>query len=264
MQLAFEFDIPAPIKAKAKPQKTRRPSDWVLERESNLLARKEYRASLPNDDSELLNIGWKVLNEYHANVVATDVDGMLLASNKLRAIQEHSFGMDPDHNLSGPGGPPEGNGKHFCVYDAGEWLLDAHAANDGDVPLFGQKGRFVIEIAGCRVDFRYSGLFGICGGDAHVIDLDSPYFSETGYRSFQVCPMDYVIFTGGADQKGYFERVCTGQLTEGGKKKISLHNGPFGLADREKNRSNDFILSRRETDPAWQEGGHLFNLTRAI
>lgn len=262
MQLAFEFDIPETVKA--KPRAARKPSDWDAELTSNCQARKEYRKCLPDDDSELLNIAWKVLNEYHASVVATDVDGMLLASNKLRAIQEHAFGMDPDHNLSGPGGPPEGNGKHFCVYDAGLWMLDAHAASDGDVPLFGQKGRFVTEIAGCLVDFRYSGLFGICGGDAHVIDLDRPYFSPTGYRSFQVCPMDYVIITDGADQKGYFERVCTGQLTEGGKKKITLHSGPFGLGDRENKRSNEFILSRRETDPAWQAGGHLFNLAREL
>jgi hypothetical protein len=259
-QLAFDFDIPAAVKVKS--QTKRKMSDWDSERAFRRRDRKEYRKSLPDDDSELLNIAWRILNEYHAAVVGTDVDCMLLASNRLRAIQEHAFGMDPDHNLSGPGAPPKGNGKHFCVNDAGRWLLDSHAAPDGEIPLFGQKGRFVIEIAGCPVDFRYSGLFGICGGDAHVIDLDKPYFSNTGYRSFQVCPMDYVIFTGGADQKGYFERVCTGQLTEGGKKKITLHDGPFGLGDREKRRSNDFILSHREMDPAWQEGGHLFNLAR--
>ncbi|MDR6632392.1 hypothetical protein J2X72_001176 [Phyllobacterium sp. 1468] len=259
-QLAFDFDIPAAVKA--KPQPKRKMSDWDAAQQNNRIERKEYRKSLPDTDSELLNIAWKVLNEYHATVVATDVDGMLLASNKLCAIKEHAFGMDPDHSLCGPAGPPQGNGKHYCLHDAGLWMLDAHAATDGDIPLFGQKGRFVIEIAGCRVDFRYSGLFGICGGDAHVIDLGQPYFSETGYRSFQVCPMDYAIFTGDADQKAYFERVCTGQLTEGGKKKIKLHNGPFGLGDRENNRSNDFILSRRQTDPAWQEGGHLFHLTR--
>lgn len=260
-QLAFEFGIPEAVKI--KPQQKRKLTAWETEQESYRLDRCEYRRTLPDNDSDLLNIAWQILNQYHAAVVITEVDGMLSAANKLKAIKEHAFGLPPEISLYGEGGPPDGNGKFYCLHDAGNWLVEAHAARDGDVPLFGQKGRFVIEIAGCLVDFRYSGLFGICGGDAHVIDLDQPFFSPTGYRSFQVCPLDYAIFTGEAEQKRYFERVCTAQLTEGGKKKIILHSGPFGLGDREKNRTNDIILSRRTSDPAWVDGGHLRNLARA-
>jgi hypothetical protein len=145
---------------------------------------------------------------------------MVAAGNHLRAIGEHAFGMSEAEDLSTR--PPKGNSRFDCLHAAWTWLSDAMAANDGDAPLFGQKGRFEIEVAGCRVDFAYEGMFGICGGAAHVIDRDKPFFSETGYRSFQVCPQDYVIAAGKLDCKGWLEHVCTAQLTEGGKKAVKL------------------------------------------
>jgi len=68
-------------------------------------------------------------------------------------------------------------------------------ANAGDapgaVPLWGQTGDFVIAVDGMRVRIEQDGIFGIgCGFSywpgfsAHAVDLDRPFLSGTGYRSF--------------------------------------------------------------------------------
>lgn len=73
----------------------------------------------------------------------------------------------------------------------GTMLARETAAPRGIVPLWGQTGSFVVEAAGARVRVETDGLFGIgCvsgfwpGFAAHAVDLDRPFISETGYRSF--------------------------------------------------------------------------------
>ncbi|NLS03599.1 hypothetical protein HGP14_09535 [Rhizobium sp. P32RR-XVIII] len=212
MMAAPPAPVAAPVAAKVKL------SPWQIEQRDSRLARFAYRDSLPSDDAGMLNQAWIELRAYDTAVRSADYDGMVTSGNRLKAIGEHAFGMTMEE--AEKGGPPDGNGRFFCLNDASRWLMDALAANDGEIPMFGQKGRFEIEVAGCRVDFSYSGLFGLCGGDARVIDHEKPFFSETGYRSFQVCPDDFVIAAAKLDCRGWLERVCLGQLTEGGKKKI--------------------------------------------
>jgi hypothetical protein len=64
-------------------------------------------------------------------------------------------------------------------------------APDGRVPRWGQSGRFDISVGSMRVHIEMAGIFGVasfygawCGFAAHAIDLDKPFLSETGYRSF--------------------------------------------------------------------------------
>ncbi|NTG61825.1 hypothetical protein G6L45_16215 [Agrobacterium rhizogenes] len=222
-QFAFDFDIPAAVKAKPvalKKQPKAKMSEWQIEQENSRMARLAYRESLPDDDAGLLNRAWAELKAYDAAVRAVDYDGMVGAGNNLKAIGEHAFGMSRDEMARS--GPPAGNGKFSCLSDAWSWVMNAISAENGEIPLFGQKARFEIEVAGCRVDMDYDGMFGICGGSAHVIDWEKPFFSETGYRSFQVCPNDFVIAAKDIDCKQWLERICTAQLTEGGKKKVKL------------------------------------------
>ena len=65
------------------------------------------------------------------------------------------------------------------------------AAKAGAVPLFGQEGRFRIEVAGAAILIAMDGMFGlggtIPGFAAHAVDFDRPFISETGYRSFLGC-----------------------------------------------------------------------------
>ncbi|MEM8625663.1 MAG: hypothetical protein AAGG47_19395 [Pseudomonadota bacterium] len=73
----------------------------------------------------------------------------------------------------------------------GSVLARETAAKPGTVPLWGQTGDFVVELAGMAVRVEMEGLFGIGSGwsfwpgfSAHAVDLDKPFLSETGYRSF--------------------------------------------------------------------------------
>lgn len=220
-QLSFFDMMTAPPVPVAAPRPTKvNLSPWQIEQRDNQLARFAYRETLPSDDAGMLNQAWAELRTYDAAVRNADYDGMVTSGNRLKAIGEHAFGLTQDE--AEKCGPPGGNERFFCLYDAWDWLSASLAESDGEIPMFGQKGRFEIEVAGCRVDFAYAGIFGLCGGDARVIDQDKPFFSETGYRSFQVCPDDYVIAAAKLDCKGWLERVCLGQLTEGGKRKVLL------------------------------------------
>ncbi|EKS35369.1 hypothetical protein [Afipia clevelandensis] len=64
-------------------------------------------------------------------------------------------------------------------------------ATDGAVPLWGQTGSFVIDVDGMRVRIEMGGILSLAssvsfwpGFSANIVDLDKPFFSETGYQSF--------------------------------------------------------------------------------
>lgn len=255
-----------PASAPAK-QKKAKISDYEKRRLESVERKRAYRQTIPSTapDDELVLVASSWLQAYNKAVVANDIDGQVLAADRLEALVEHVFGVDPAIDWRSVGGPPKGNGRFSCLMDARRWVMDKMAAPEGDPPMFGQPGRFLIELFGCRVDFHYEGIFGLGGGNAHIVDLDKPFFSETGYRSFQVCPLEHVIHAGGLDVRSYFERVCTSQLTEGGKQKIKLHAPPFGMTVRRGDElvsspDNSHLFEQRAKDPAWQPGGYLHAL----
>jgi len=70
-------------------------------------------------------------------------------------------------------------------------LMRETAAEPGTVPLWGQRGDFIVTVLGCQIRIEMEGLFGIGsafdywpGFSAHAVDWDQPFISETGYRSF--------------------------------------------------------------------------------
>lgn len=235
----------------AKPHKR---SAWEIERDELFAIRLEIRRELPNDDERLVGRYVTNLAGYDQAVRDGDYERQSEIGNRMDAIAEHVFGFGLDLDAADCW---KGNGRFDCLFSAREWLAAASAQKDGYEPAFGQQARFLISVAGCRVDFRYAGMFGICGGSASVIDLDKPFFSETGYRSFQVVPMDHLIFADGLSPRGWLERVCEAQLTEGGKKKVKLAQPPFGLAAFGQQRTDDHIRERRAQDPAYAPGGYL-------
>lgn len=86
------------------------------------------------------------------------------------------------------------NGGHGILASddaAGCRLGKATAAKDGDVPMWGQDGRFVTEAKGMQIAVEMNGMFGIgatsmpyLGFSARAVDPTKPFLSETGYRSF--------------------------------------------------------------------------------
>ena len=60
----------------------------------------------------------------------------------------------------------------------------------------GQKGSFIVTVAGMRVRIEIEGVFGLFAAwsfwpsfSAHAIDPGRPFISETGYRSFLSVPL---------------------------------------------------------------------------
>jgi hypothetical protein len=70
-------------------------------------------------------------------------------------------------------------------------LASMTKAQDGELPLWGQQARFEVEAAGVLIHIEMDGIFGIgastgfwLGFSAHSVCKQSPFISETGYRSF--------------------------------------------------------------------------------
>lgn len=70
-------------------------------------------------------------------------------------------------------------------------LANLTAAPDGEVPLWGQQGSFILDLPKVRVRIEMDGIFGIGGRfspwmnfAAHATHRDRPLINETGYRSF--------------------------------------------------------------------------------
>lgn len=118
-------------------------------------------------------------------------------------------------------------GKHIGICagpdSPGHRLERETAAPEGQVPLWGQTGNFVIDVNGMKVRIEQDGLFGIGafmspvpGFSAHAIDYDKPFLSETGYRSFIGYRPDIVSGMTPATMaaeviKGYIAGECKGK-----------------------------------------------------
>ena len=76
--------------------------------------------------------------------------------------------------------------------DAPGCILESETeAAPGTVPLWGQAGEFTVTVDAMRVRVEITGMFGICstsclfpGFYARAVDMDRPFLSETGFRSF--------------------------------------------------------------------------------
>ncbi|MEM1276839.1 MAG: hypothetical protein AAGH74_09945 [Pseudomonadota bacterium] len=86
-----------------------------------------------------------------------------------------------------------GGDKGILAHDdaPGYVLARETIAEAGTIPLWGQTGSFTVRVADMTVRIEIEGLFGSGSGwsfwpgfAAHAVDLDAPFLSETGYRSF--------------------------------------------------------------------------------
>jgi hypothetical protein len=64
-------------------------------------------------------------------------------------------------------------------------------AAPGSLPLWGQSGEFTVTVDAMRARIEMKGMFWIGGTFclfpgfyAHAVDMDRPFLSETGFRSF--------------------------------------------------------------------------------
>ena len=153
--------------------------DLLAEAEAKDQAKKFGRktAHLPETMQEAIRYFRGLIQKNNAAVLAAD-------EPETRRVHEEAHLLAV--KLNG------GDGGILAHNDApGYVLARATAADPGFVPLWGQTGDFVVEVAGFAVRVEMEGMLGIGSGfgfwpgfAAHAIDLDRPFLSETGYRSF--------------------------------------------------------------------------------
>lgn len=255
-------------KAKKEPKKFA----WQIEAEARAREQDEIVAMLRDGpDDYLVSIAREALGHYNAAMMACDKPARLAYELVIDACVETLYritkygGQEERADGTGRSWPPRSRSRFDCWNSGSAWLGKQLAAPDGEIPMHGQPGRFILNIHGCSTDVRYPGLFAGNGLDGRVIDLDRPFFSETGFRSF----------TGnGLSRERWFveEALDVGEmltivmeeslLSDGNGKRMAkakLHNPPFGLGYWRGNvrhePSDEHLREERRADPAYQPGG---------
>lgn len=179
---------PTPAAPTAKPGKVagRPKSPAPTEPGGDRIGRLEVLAELlPATPAELLEVAIEAIAAVHAAVLAGDELARQLANERYQAVIWKLNGCTHAGSFR--------NDK-----SAGRVVEDHCRAQAGIVPMWGQSGSFVVTVDGvrCWVDFaRGFGSAIDCHYDFHAVDLDRPFFSETGYRS-------------------HFDQVRTGQTVD--------------------------------------------------
>nr|BCU00952.1 hypothetical protein [uncultured bacterium] len=132
-----------------------------------------FAASMPADRDELLTLAVAAVVEVDAAIMRGDGAAAELAADKYAAV---IWKMN--------GGTHVGS---MVDDDAPGRVVERHcAAVPGEVPLWGQRGQFLVEREGVRALVEYeAGYGGPLGAhfQFYALDLDKPFISETGYRS---------------------------------------------------------------------------------
>lgn len=147
--------------------------------ESANLARQmaQQTAHLPGDLHDALPFYRALIERHHAAMLAGEADLVMQLREEAHALATKLNGHKPGI-LADDDSP--GN------------VLDRETrASEGAVPLWGQSGTFEITHGTMRVRIDMEGMFGISacyvpwlGFSAHAVNLDQPFLSETGFRSF--------------------------------------------------------------------------------
>lgn len=138
----------------------------------------QLAAALPEAAPALLDVAMQAVRDIDAAVRAGDDPSLALATARYDAVVWKLnggtfFGCD-----GGPNASAAVVGRH-C------------AAVPGAVPLWGQNGEFLIEVEGIRAVVRVEGprFSWMNHFEFHAIDPDTPFISETGYRSHFARPV---------------------------------------------------------------------------
>jgi len=163
-------------------------------------------AHLPSTMESAIPIYREMLAQYHAAMLAADRGQAARIEEEARKLALRLNGYEP--------------GIIADDDSPGNVLKRDTAAAPGDVPLWGQAGYFVIDVAGLKVRVETKGLFGIGGASgfsANAVDLNQPFLSETGFRSFLGVAFDHqsgLAFDTFVCEvlRAYFERDLKGRL----------------------------------------------------
>lgn len=134
-------------------------------------------AHLPDNMTDAIPYFRHLIDTNHAAVLEADTDGSRHCHKEARLLAGKLNGRKMG-TLAGDDAP-------CCI------LARKTKAKDGDYPLWGQCGRFIIKAANMMVRIDMEGLFGIGSGfgfwpgfSARTVDSSRSFLSDTGYQSF--------------------------------------------------------------------------------
>jgi hypothetical protein len=134
----------------------------------------ELAATLPSDQAGLLAVALCAVSAMHAAVLEADDKAADTAADQYDAVV---------WKLNG--GTFRG-ARDVANSNAAGHLVERHCcAAPGTVPMWGQRGEFLITVSGVRAVVELGDGFGRyrIGFAFHVVDADKPFISETGYKS---------------------------------------------------------------------------------
>lgn len=139
----------------------------------------EQLAELPDDIEALVETYKATLARRHAAIVGPEfqyIEGTSIAGKQSEIVARETRRLDLLQQKAN-GGEQRGVG---CDDSPAEQLRRAAAAPIGEVPMWGARGMFRVEVDGmaCLVKVDERGWF-----EAYACS-DAPFISETGYRSF--------------------------------------------------------------------------------
>ncbi|MBC7314495.1 MAG: hypothetical protein H5U11_18540 [Rhizobium sp.] len=147
------------------------------ESENRYLKFERETAHLPSTMADALPFYRLLLRQHHAAMLGGNVDETMRLRDEAHKLALRLNGGEAGI-LAGPDAPG-------CV------LERETAAQLPAVPIWGQTGDLEITVGAMRVRIAMNGVFGIGssigfwpGFAAHAVDLDKPFLSQTGYRSF--------------------------------------------------------------------------------
>lgn len=135
-------------------------------------------AHLPSTMEEGIVYYRQLIERHHAAMLRADVEQTMRLREEAHNLAYKLNGGDVAI-LYGPEAPG-------CV------LEKATAAPEGEIPLWGQTGDYIVQASGgMRVRIEQDGIFGISASfgysinfAARIVDRNRPFLSETGYQSF--------------------------------------------------------------------------------
>lgn len=134
-------------------------------------------AHLPNTMEDAVGFLQTLIARHHEAMLAAEIATVMALRKEAALLALHL-------NHGEPGIIADENAP-------GSVLSARTAAQDGTIPLWGQRGVFTVTACGMQVRVEIDGMFGIGatsmywpGFSAYALDRDKPFLSETGYRSF--------------------------------------------------------------------------------
>lgn len=162
------------------PKKAKTPTDRIAQREAERnAAAASVAATLPADRAALLDVAKECVELYNEAVLNRADFAALIIGERYDAVVWKLNGG----TYFGCNGGDE---------SAGSVIARHCQATPGEVPLWGQRGEFIVTVKDIRCWVKYGGGLGSvlsCHFEFNAVDLDGPFISETGYRSHFCAPM---------------------------------------------------------------------------